>query len=147
MRTRTLVDPGRNRDIMGYCSPRWISDYTWKGLVARSAAVNVPSPILAARVDDTDATPWRALLLDGAGRPRWGLPFVGPAHGSPEPAEILDEAGRTVATVDVYRTEVSDTDEFTLLVPPPRAGWHGVRVRGAPPLAFGATPAVQPLRP
>jgi hypothetical protein len=38
--TKELVDPtGRIRDFMGYCSPVWISDYTYSGLFGRMADV------------------------------------------------------------------------------------------------------------
>lgn len=38
--TKDLVDPsGRARDFMGYCSPAWVSDYTYAGIYERMAAV------------------------------------------------------------------------------------------------------------
>ena len=38
--TGQLHAPEATRDIMGYCGPRWVSDYTYRGLTERSAAVN-----------------------------------------------------------------------------------------------------------
>ena len=38
--TGQLQSPESTRDIMGYCGPRWVSDYTYRGLTDRSAAVN-----------------------------------------------------------------------------------------------------------
>ncbi len=35
-----LRSPERTRDIMSYCQPRWISDYTYRSLTVRSAQVN-----------------------------------------------------------------------------------------------------------
>jgi hypothetical protein len=35
-----LKEPFGNTDIMGYCKPNWISDYTYDGLLTRSLAVN-----------------------------------------------------------------------------------------------------------
>jgi hypothetical protein len=35
-----LKEPNTNTDIMGYCKPNWISDYTFDGLLTRSLAVN-----------------------------------------------------------------------------------------------------------
>jgi hypothetical protein len=35
-----LKEPNNNTDIMGYCKPNWISDYTFNGLLTRSVAVN-----------------------------------------------------------------------------------------------------------
>lgn len=38
--TGTLVDPSATKDFMSYCDPTWVSDYTWKALYERIAAVN-----------------------------------------------------------------------------------------------------------
>ena len=69
-RTQTLFDPNRTTDIMGYCSPQWISDYTYSGITTRVAAVNGATAHALAGT----ASRWRVLLLDGQG-PRWGLPI------------------------------------------------------------------------
>jgi hypothetical protein len=38
-----LRSPLHNRDIMSTCGPRWVSDYTYRGLMVRSAQVNARS--------------------------------------------------------------------------------------------------------
>ena len=45
---KELVDPGTVSDFMGYCSPVWISDYTYKGLFKRITYVS----------QGVDETPW-----------------------------------------------------------------------------------------
>ena len=40
------------KELMGYCRPRWISDYTWKTFEAR---VRIISAMSAAGADDDDA--------------------------------------------------------------------------------------------
>lgn len=46
------------RDIMGYCDPKWISDYTYSALVSRMKIVNgaaqVPGPMLGYRLAQVD---------------------------------------------------------------------------------------------
>ena len=135
-RRNVLLDPARGTDVMSYCSNQWVSDYTYRALTTRAAAVNsafnvVEDPALVAR--------WQVLLLEPPSA-RWGLPFEQPAaaFGEPEPADILDASGSVLERVTVYRTEASDDKSFTVLVPPARSGWHAVRVNGAEPLSFSA---------
>jgi hypothetical protein len=135
-RNRTLFDPGRTTDIMGYCNNKWISDYTYKGLTERVAAVNSAFAL----VEDPELVlDWQVMLVEPPAS-RWGVPFGTPASpfGAAEPAEVLDESGNVIDRITVYRTEVSDIGSFTVLVPPARSGWHAVRVNGAAPLAFSA---------
>jgi hypothetical protein len=133
-RTAKLIPTDRT-DIMGYCNTKWISDYTYEGILKRVATVNgAPSSVY---VPSELVHPWRVLLLDGRGA-RWGIPIdepMGPA-GTGEMAEILDAAGQVIQVTPVYRTEISDIGAFSFEVPVPEPGWHSVRVAGGPPLAF-----------
>jgi hypothetical protein len=150
MRTNGLLDPATYRDIMGYCRRNWISDYSYQALLGRSVAVNSGARQAALTLQERqDDASRRVLLVDGAGRARWGLSAEGldARAGVPERAEILDEAGRSIATVEVYRTPIEHTGEALVLVPAPRAGWHAIRVAGATTaLPFAAPSAVPPLR-
>jgi hypothetical protein len=38
--TKALIDPAQGKDLMGYCSPEWVSDYTYAALFDRIAFVN-----------------------------------------------------------------------------------------------------------
>jgi hypothetical protein len=129
-----LISPERTTDLMGYCNTKWLSDYTYDGLLNRVATVNgnqnlyVPPELVQA---------WDVIIVEG-GAARWGLPIDQPAApgGEGEPAEILDAFGRVIAIETVYRTEISDIDAFSFEVPKRRHGWHGIHVAGAPPLAY-----------
>lgn len=39
--TKTLINPAQGKDIMGYCQPEWVSDYTYSALFDRMAFVNM----------------------------------------------------------------------------------------------------------
>jgi hypothetical protein len=139
-RRRVLLDPSRTTDIMGYCSSKWVSDYTYRALTDRVATLN---GALDAFVAPERVGVWRVLLLDATG-PRWGVPFTRAdvAEGGAELVEILDASGQAIASVTAYRTEVADTVAATLLVPEPLPGWHAVRAAGWPPLRFTAPVSV-----
>jgi hypothetical protein len=133
-RTSKLVATNRT-DIMGYCDDKWISDYTYQGILTRLATVNGAPPNVL--IPSELVHPWRVLLLDAQGA-RWGVPIDKPAApaGMAEAAEVLDASGSTIATVTVYRTEISDIGAFSFEVPVPEPGWDSVRVAGSAPLAF-----------
>ncbi len=60
-----LVDPSSAADMMGYCSPIWVSDYTWFNLAQRTAALNEPVPVAMSAVQPRY---WQryAVELDGS---------------------------------------------------------------------------------
>jgi hypothetical protein len=134
-RTSKLIAPDRT-DIMGYCNNKWISDYTYEGILKRVASVN-GAPTTSTIVPSELVHPWRVLLV-GARGPRWGISIdepMGPA-GVAEPAEVLDASGQVIEMTTVYRTEISDVGAFSFEVPVPEPGWASVRVAGAAPIAF-----------
>jgi hypothetical protein len=132
-RTMKLLAPDRT-DIMGYCNSKWISDYTYDGLLNRVALVNGATNVL---IPEESLHPWRVLLVDSRGA-RWGIPIDEPslAAGEPEPAEVLDAQGAIIDTVDVYRTPVSDIEAFSIQVPVPELGWSKIRIQGAGTVSF-----------
>jgi hypothetical protein len=133
-RSKMLVDPDGITDIMGYCNNKWISDYTYDGLVSRTASVNGAMDVY---VNPDVLDRFRILLLDAFG-PRWGTPVndLEPPAGTPELAEMLDADGDLIEHSVVYRTEVSDIDAASIMVPSPRNGWAAVRISGTKALKF-----------
>lgn len=132
-RTQVLRDPSPSTDIMGYCSNKWISDYTYRALTDRVASVNASS----LQIGNLPRAAWRVVLLDSLG-PRWGIPHPRPveAYGTPLQAEILGFDGSVLATTTVYRTEVADGGGAMLLAPEPEAGWAALQIVGWPSLDF-----------
>jgi hypothetical protein len=135
-RKMTFFAPDKAKDIMGYCDPKWISDYTYKGLTDRVAQMNGN---MFEFTDPASLHSYRVLLIDEDG-PRWGQPIVEPsaAFGDEEPADVLDVNGEFLERITVYRTSISDALGSTILVPEPKSGWNAVRVLGGESLAFSA---------
>ncbi len=115
----TVQDPEQYKDLMGYCSPRWISDYHF-------------SKALAFRVEDEallgpGGAPEPVLLLWGGVdrgvlqlEPAFALdaPPLLPAEPGPYRLEGLTEAGRTLFSLGFGLTEVSQGGgDFSFAVP------------------------------
>ena len=60
--THTLKAPGGNADIMGYCNPAWISDYTYDGILGyrQDHAYSVQNSVR------TQSLPTNALMVSGS---------------------------------------------------------------------------------
>lgn len=123
-------------DIMGYCAPKWIGAYTYRGVLARALAVSGVAAS-AFKLQSTVSSKWLVLLSDARGL-RWGTPFTQPAppYGQPEQATIRDASGHELETVVVYRSPIPDADGASLLVPEPQPGWHSLQIAGARALPF-----------
>jgi hypothetical protein len=141
-RTKTLLDPAKTTDIMGYCNTKWISDYTYEGLVNRVAAVDGAQDQIV--LNTAAASTWRVLLLDAKG-PRWGLPITKPSlpEGAPILVTILNDAGTPITEVQGYRTEISDDASAMVMIPEPAVDWVSVQVPGYPALRFDAPVTVR----
>jgi len=101
---RLLRDPARDTDVMGYCVPVWISDYTFDHLFTRIVHVNGTTP---RRVSSADGarTPAgssvRTLTLRPDGTLRWGSEKTprGGTSGTPTPVELLSADGAVLGVV------------------------------------------------
>lgn len=138
-RTRSLYAP-ETTDLMGYCSPVWISDYTYRAISDRLAEVTGGNKKSSLDLGQSG----RALMISG-GRARWGLPAIDDGEGTPESATVRDEAGAVVTTIEVRRLELGEGDRFTVVVPQPLPGWATIEVAGAAPVRFDQPAAVSAL--
>jgi hypothetical protein len=129
----TLVPPAA-KDIMGYCGPRWISDYTFRALAARSADVNMASAAgQALRLEDPRR--WRVCLVDRAGNPHWAGRAEGTPPGTPVTARSVD-AGGSASAVEVFEVEIADSEERAYWVPEPPAPGASLQLPGSEALPF-----------
>jgi hypothetical protein len=144
VRTRSLLSPEATRDLMGYCQPAWISEYTYRGVLGRLSDVTASAGKAASL--SVGQPGWRVLLV-GETRARWGLPAAPGTEpeGAPETASVLDESGAVIASVPVWRSEVGEGNGWSVQVPEPQPGWAAIQVAGAPAVRFDAAGSVPPL--
>ncbi len=102
-------------DIMGYCDPTWISDYTYKALFDRTVAVHNMGYQMAPH----GPTRWRQAWLDLAGELRWGdtLTTLVPPDGEPRQVTLEGLPGTKPTTVKGYFYGMSHLPTGLLLLP------------------------------
>jgi hypothetical protein len=145
-----LQNPATRKDLMGYCNPQWISDYTYAAIATRRTAISAPATSARAiRSTEPAIDLHRTLLADGDGGVTWGRPLTGETapSGRPERAHVLDANGLVVGEVTVYRTSYGHGAGSSIDVPAPRPGWASLAVDGLPPIDFHAVSAVPSLGP
>ena len=131
-RSKTLMST-TNKDMMGYCEPTWISDYTYSALAARSLIVNKTSAATtksrAALV--VSGEPWHSLILYEDGSARWsGLITNDAPGGEREPLRVLDAQGNVIADLQATRVHLDHTGGSFLYIPEPQADWATLEVGG-----------------
>ena len=127
----SLVHPSIGRDLMSYCSPRWISDYSFTNAL-RYRLFDEGPPAAAA----VAATTRSLLLWGGVGAD--SVPFLEPAFLVDAPAALPDSAGehtitgRTTGGSELFslnftmpETADGDGSSSFALVLPVRPGWEG----------------------
>jgi hypothetical protein len=119
-----FLDPAQTFDVMSYCDRLWTSDYVYKKLADRIAALR------EARVVSGPARTWR-VLLETPGKIRWGIPITTPvpAEGDATAASVLDAHGTAIAEITVYGVRTS-MGGAVYMVPEPEAGWAAIETGG-----------------
>ena len=111
--TEQLLDPDTHRDMMGYCSPIWISDYTFGELEERIRTVNGSSPLAL-----VPETPWRMVFDRGDSLTVGDLIELSDRpQGTPIHVRFLDVTGQRVSTETAYAYDYSHVTGRLLLVP------------------------------
>ena len=125
--SRTLKHPTEHRDLMGYCTPRWVSDYTWEALNDRIAWVN------SAPLWREQGPPIRLLRLavdpDGTIHARGVTERRVPPEGKSMAVVLRDELGDGTPALGTY-VPFDDIDGGTIFVPAPSAEHVAVELDG-----------------
>ncbi len=102
--------PSQFTDVMGYCSPTWISDYTYRNIETRIAYVNahgyvIPSPD-PARAPGT----FRVAIIEPDGSMHFSGTryFMYPQYGEEREVQTLDANGNPTGSVVGFFNAVSD---------------------------------------
>jgi hypothetical protein len=123
------------RDVMSYCDPKWISDYTYKKLLASQGSVSAAEVMQADTVDASRELLLRASITgsDATLQPVYVLPggaVNAPAHGDYE-VQVLDANGAVITSASVRakiaQEEAGSSTSINALIPLPEV--EAVKVR------------------
>jgi len=121
LRDDTLRSPDAFYDFMSYCSPYWVSGFTFDALASRISMVN------AAMARGTPRS-WSTLWIHPDGSMVWGQDrtFVGEPSGEPVPVDLLRADGEVYGEAEAFFSPLADVEKAGVLSV--RAGpWDAVR--------------------
>jgi hypothetical protein len=99
--TQQLIQPGQASDIMGYCDPRWISDYTFAAIFTNLKAVNNAEIVYP--LESLDRL-WERAKVDAQGNLTWlsSTQLHLPPQGQAIPVTVQTAGGASVAGGHLY---------------------------------------------
>lgn len=93
-----LVKPKPSKDVMSYCTPVWISDYTYGGIAERLALIAAQTQPQAA-LRSFQPAQFRLARIRRNGDSRWLGARTKNGAAAPVDVAVLDAQGRTLSTV------------------------------------------------
>ncbi len=140
---KKLIAPTKGRDMMAYCPNQWISDYTYKALFERIAAVSTEKNVAFsassnAAPKETHASRYRVASVDASGELAWEsgddaelVLQTEPTGGSIVPAHFVSENGANLTTRPARFYRFDHLPGGLLFVPAESAtAWKTLRVEG-----------------
>ncbi len=127
---RTLKNPKVQKDIMGYCTPYWTSDYTYKAIFNRIKAVNALPRLY---YPSEFQTRWSSLSIDLDGSVNLGpnLTVDTVPQGEQMAVELLDALENVVDVVTGYFYPYSHIPGGLVLFPEPDVEVISARLVGS----------------
>lgn len=122
-----LKDPNQYADVMAYCQPNWVSDYTWRGLRDRIRAVGPEERFLATE----EPRDLMSVIVDSEGlrSPRVQAGAYRHQTGG-DAVKVLDAEGLTLEESDARFLPFDHLDGGLLVFPAPPEGARTIEVPG-----------------
>ncbi len=113
-----LKNPNTFKDMMGYCTPAWISDYNYKALFDRISYVNSHGYFIAATDAARAPGRFRVALIEPDGSLEWGVPvdLDTPVMGRSIEVTTVDENGHSTGSIEGFYTPFADLPGGELFV-------------------------------
>jgi hypothetical protein len=121
--TKQLLSPNDTTDVMGYCQPIWVSDFTYKALFDRVKIVNNANILYAPEL--LERTYQRA-RVDGEGNLTWMKDVLIHLPPSAEPQPITLQTGLGDSTVEAQFYPYDHLPGGVLVWPQPASGTKGI---------------------
>ena len=127
---KQFIDPSQTGDMMGYCPPTWVSDYTYRALAARVATVNGAADMIGSPLKFATPQAHRFVNIDSAGNVTWGQAID--MRDKPQPGDhtvtYLDAKGNTMLTVTAELHKLDHGGGGFLIVPEGPVGFASIKV-------------------
>jgi len=97
---KTIISPSQGKDMMGYCQPEWVSDYTFSALHERIAYVNAASKVVQPSQSVTAGKSYQMISVDGAMNPTEAthIELKSGLHNANTDVELLGEGNAVIGS-------------------------------------------------
>ncbi len=114
-----LKSPASYTDIMGYCNPTWISDYTYRAMFDRISFVNAVGDVLPPGDPAYGAGRYRSAVVESDGAISWvgSVDLSEPPMGERRTLVTRDSAGAITGSIEGVWYPVTHQTGGILLVP------------------------------
>jgi Peptidase M66 len=116
--SRQFLDPNQYADIMGYCKPRWISDFTYDKIFQRIAYANSAAEWVPPSDPERAPGSFHSLIVHEDGTLEWGRHYESrfPIWAPALKVELSDAIGKVVREVEGFFYATGHGSGGTLLV-------------------------------
>lgn len=127
---KQFIDPSQTGDMMGYCPPTWVSDYTYKALATRVATINGALSVIGSPNKFATSMAHHFVNVDGAGNVTWGQPIM--MHNKPPAGDhtvtYKDASGNVLMTTTAALHKYDHAAGGYLIVPEGPTGYASIEV-------------------
>ncbi|MGH7283463.1 MAG: hypothetical protein ACRELY_18210 [Polyangiaceae bacterium] len=127
---KQFIDPSQTGDMMGYCPPTWVSDYTYRALATRVATLNGAADMIGSPLKFATPQAHRFVNIDGSGNVTWGQAIN--MRDKPQPGDhtvtYLDAKGNVMMSVTAQLHKLDHAEGGFLIVPEGPAGFASIKV-------------------
>jgi len=129
---KKLYSPSTYKDFMSYCSPTWISDYTFKAIASRMSYI-ASSPMMI--FPDGAPRTYRFVEVGAAGQLTWGesVTLNDPPMAEPHTVKYMGADGSVIDTATGHFYPYDDLPGGYMLVPEGPLTATGIAVSGLVP--------------
>ena len=128
---KQFLDPSQTGDIMGYCPPTWVSDYTYNALFTRVQQVNGAADVIGNPFKFTTPQAYRFVNVYDDGSVRWGQAINmrdKPQGAADHTVTYLGANGAVLGTATAHLHRFDHSTGGYLLVPEGPAGFTSIKV-------------------
>lgn len=116
--TKNFLNPSGYKDVMGYCNPNWIADWSFNKMYKRISYANGAGDLFVSNDPKRAPGLFQTAIIAEDGTLSWGYPIntPWPVTDDERTVEVLDGAGKVIGKLTGYESSVGHHGEIKFLL-------------------------------